>query len=95
MGIVINERKNFKLQEQEWLFLLWYDKCSKDYGMNAWRVEKSESFTLVVQKVFIIPEPYRFDGVERPESHFLLIILMRDKNPLHIINEEKISLTDH
>lgn len=45
MRILINERKNFKLQEQEWLFLLWYDNCSKDYGMNTWRVEKSESFT--------------------------------------------------
>ena len=37
--------------------------------------------------VFIPLEPYRFQRMERLESPLLLVILMRDKYPLHIINK--------
>ena len=49
----------------------------------------------MVEGVFIIPEPYCFDRVERSNSYFLLMTLMRNKYPLHIINEEQIDVTDH
>ena len=41
----------------------------------------------MVQKVFIPLEPYRFQRMERLEIPLLSVILMRDKYPLHIINE--------
>jgi hypothetical protein len=40
----------------------------------------------MVQGIFIILERYRLQGMERLESHFLLMTLMRDKNLLHITN---------
>jgi hypothetical protein len=41
----------------------------------------------MVQRVFIPLEPYRFQRMERLEIPLLSVILMRDKYPLHIINE--------
>ena len=43
----------------------------------------------MVQRVFIIPESCRFDGVQGMKSHFPLIAVMIDKHVLHIINEVK------
>ena len=44
----------------------------------------------MIQGIFIIPEPCRFDGVEGPKSYFLLMTLIKGKYLLHIINEIKI-----
>jgi len=63
--------------------------------MNAWKVKKNQLFNLVIHKVFIIHEPYYFDGMESLESHFLLIALMKDKNLLYIINKGQISFIDY
>ena len=54
----------------------------------------------MVKGVFIIHEPYCFepycfDRAERLNNYFPLMTLMRDKYPLHIINEEQISVTNH
>jgi len=49
----------------------------------------------MVQGIFIILEPYRLHKMERLESHFLLMALMRDKDPLHIINKGQIYFTNH
>jgi cell division GTPase FtsZ len=44
----------------------------------------------MTQRVFILPESCRSEGMERLKSYFLPMILMRDKNLLHIINKIKI-----
>jgi hypothetical protein len=44
----------------------------------------------VIQGIFIIHEPCRFNGVEGTKSYFILMTLMRGKYLLHIINKMKI-----
>jgi hypothetical protein len=43
----------------------------------------------MIHEVFIIPEPYHFDGVKELESYFLLMVLIGNKYLLHDINKEK------
>jgi hypothetical protein len=41
----------------------------------------------MVEGVFLSPEPYHFQRREGLKSPLLSVILLRDKYPLHIINE--------
>jgi len=49
--------------------------------------EKFWHFTWMIQRVFIPPEPCRFQRREGLKIPLLSTILMRDKYLLHIINE--------
>jgi hypothetical protein len=54
---------------------------------------KNKLFIWVVQEVFILYKPCCFSGVEGPDIHFHLMVLMRSKNLLHFIKERQTFIT--
>lgn len=44
--------------------------------------------------VFILLEPCHFDRMDGLENHFFLMTIIRDKDPLHIINKGQILIRD-
>jgi len=69
--------------------MLW--ELNYEYSDNR----KCESFTQMLQRVFIALESCHIAGIEGLEGYFLLLKLMRDKYYLHKINEGEISLTPY